>query len=95
MNVRAKLGRILAAMLVVLAAGSTALAEGTKTVSVDCANGGTIAKALTFGDERKSMLVIVKGHCNETVTVERSDVALQGGPSGGGVNGQRRSDESA
>ncbi len=88
MNMRAKLGGILAAMLVVLAAGSTALAvEPTKTVSVDCANGETIAKALTLGDERKPMLVVVKGTCNESVTVERSDVALQGDPAGGGVNG--------
>src|SRR5258708_3518044 len=80
---------ILAAVFLVLAAGpAAALAEPTMTVNVDCTAGETIAKALTLGDERKPMLVVVKGTCNDSVSIERSDVTLQGDPFvGGGVNG--------
>ena len=89
MNVRDKLGRILVATILLLAAASTVVAaEPTKTVDVDCANGETIAKALTVGDERKPLLIVVKGTCNESVTIARSDVKLQGDhAAGGGVAG--------
>jgi hypothetical protein len=77
-----------AAVFLVLAAGRTAVAaEPIKTVNVDCAAGDTIAKALTLGDERKPMLIIVRGTCNESVTFDRNDVTLQGDPAGGGVSG--------
>src|SRR5262245_56152493 len=89
MNIGDTLEKILGAMLLVLAAGSTALAVApTKTVNVDCANSETIAKALTHGNERKPLLLVVKGICNENVTVDRNDVTLQADPTvGGAVSG--------
>ena len=86
---RDKSWAVLATVFFALTAGSTAaVAEPTMTVNVDCIAGETIAKALTLGDERKPMLVVVKGTCNESVSVERSDVTLQGDPlTGGSVNG--------
>ncbi len=87
--VRNRFWGILAAMFLVSATGSTAMAAvPTMMVNVDCAAGETIAKALTLGDERKPMLVVVKGTCNESVSIERSDVTVQGDPVvGGGVSG--------
>ena len=73
----------------IVAAGSTAVAaEPVKTVKVDCIRGETIAKALTLGDERKALIVVIRGTCNESVTIERSDVTLRGEPGfGSAING--------
>jgi parallel beta-helix repeat protein len=81
--------RMLAIMCLVLAAGRPAAAdERIKSVRVDCAAGETIAKALARGEERKPMLIVVTGTCNESVTFDRSDVTLQGDSvAGGGVSG--------
>src|SRR5260370_211829 len=57
---------------------SVARAEPTKTVRVDCASGNTVAKALTEGDERKPLLVLLTGTCVEHVKIDRSDVTLRG-----------------
>lgn len=49
-----------------------------QTFTVDCAVGQTISAALDKGDERKPMVLIVKGTCNESVVITRDDVTLQG-----------------
>ena len=51
-----------------------------KTIKVDCGKGETIAHALAQGDDRKPLVIVVKGTCAENVTIERDDVALQGEP---------------
>ena len=87
MNAYEKAGRILVAVFLALTASTVARAqEPTKEVTVNCALGETIAKALTLGDERKPMLVVVQGVCRESVTVGRSDVTLRGA-AGGSVSG--------
>src|SRR5262247_1423870 len=47
-----------------------------RTVNVDCGAGDTIAKALTKGDDRKSLTILITGICNENVVINRSDVKL-------------------
>src|SRR3972149_822324 len=56
-----------------------------KTVKVDCVKGQTIAKALEREDERKPLIVIVQGTCNENVVMTRDDVTLQGDAAAGGA----------
>lgn len=88
MNAREKADRILATVFLALTANAVArAAEPTMEVTVNCAQGETIAKALTLGDERKPMLVVVQGVCRESVTVGRSDVTLRGDALGSGVSG--------
>jgi len=77
---------MLAAILAGVGISTSVVAEPTKTVTVDCTRGESIAKALTLGDERKPLLVLVRGTCNESVSVSRSDVTLRG-ESGGAING--------
>jgi parallel beta helix pectate lyase-like protein len=77
----------LAALAAALASTGAAQVEPTKTVAVDCAAGQSIAHALTLGDERKPIEVIVAGTCRESVAVGRSDVALRAAPGGGGIAG--------
>jgi len=84
---RAGLGVILGGLLA-LAVSSTALAQEARVVTVDCAQGETIAKALTRGNETRPLVVLVRGTCDESVTIDRSDVTLRGDPSAGGrING--------
>jgi parallel beta-helix repeat protein len=54
---------------------------------VDCAAGDTIARALTRGDERKSLLLRIRGTCVENVTIDRSDVTLKGDDLGATISG--------
>lgn len=62
--------------------------DHTKTVRVHCSHGQTIKKALGRGDEREPLVVLIRGVCNETVTIDRSDVTLRGEAGfGGGING--------
>jgi hypothetical protein len=49
-----------------------------QTFTVDCAKGQTISAALDNGDARKPMVLIVKGTCNENITIVRDDVSLKG-----------------
>ena len=72
-----------------LAAGALGPARAqTLTLAVDCAGGQTISHALTQGDPRKPLVVVVSGTCNELVTVARDDVTLRGVPGvGATVNG--------
>ncbi len=75
--------------LFVLAASTTAIAqEKPSVVNVDCTQGETIFRALTRGNESKPLLVLVRGTCNETVLIDRSDVTLRGEAGfGGGIAG--------
>ena len=50
-----------------------------RTVTVDCASGDTITKALTRGDDRKSLTILVSGACSENIVINRSDVKLAAG----------------
>src|SRR5262249_12780242 len=60
----------------------------SRTVKVDCGKGDTIAKALQQGEERKPLVIVVRGVCNEIVSIPRDDVTLQADPvTGGAVNG--------
>ncbi len=52
-----------------------------------CARGATISQALTIGDERRPVVIVVDGTCNESVAVGRSDVTLRAAPGGGAIVG--------
>ena len=58
-----------------------------RTVTVDCASGDTIATALTRGDDRKSLTIVISGTCSENVVINRSDVKLAAATSGATVIG--------
>lgn len=47
-----------------------------RTVTVDCASGETVTRALTRGDDRKSLTILINGTCSENVVINRSDVKL-------------------
>jgi len=47
-----------------------------RTTVVDCASGDTVAKALTRGDDRKSLVILINGICTESVVINRSDIKL-------------------
>jgi hypothetical protein len=65
----------------VLAAGAFASASAqTVTYMVDCARGQTITGAITGGDDRKPLVVNVRGTCNEFVAIRRDNVTLRGDP---------------
>jgi len=65
-----------------------ALPTGTLTATVDCGKGELVADALGRGAEGQSLVVILRGTCNENVSVVRDDVTLQGDPTADGtVNG--------
>jgi len=53
------------------------------TYSVDCSKGQTISHAINRGDARASLVVQIKGTCNESVLIDRNNVALLGDPDAG------------
>jgi hypothetical protein len=74
-----------------LLAGVTALvatalvgSASAQTISftVDCSKGQTIGAALQRGDARKPLLLMLRGTCNESVSINRPDVTLRGQPRG-------------
>lgn len=79
-----KRGYLVAAVLMAAGMVSTVSAQ-TITFTVDCARGQSIAQALERGDARKPLLVIVRGTCNESVTISRDDVTLRGHAGVGGT----------
>jgi hypothetical protein len=90
MNARQWGGRsLLAALLALGSSGAIAHGtHGTKTVTVNCAHGQTIAHALKRGDEDRQLVILVRGTCNETVDIDREDVTLRGETgSGPTING--------
>jgi len=54
---------------------------------VDCGAGDTIARALSRGDERKSLVISIQGSCSENILVSRSDVTLLAAAPGATVIG--------
>jgi len=73
--------------IIAIGAVTTASAQSL-TVTVDCSRGQTIARALEQGDSRKPLVVVVRGTCNEHVSINRDDVTLRGEPgTGAAVNG--------
>jgi len=75
--------RTVTAALLVLAALSPVprvSADPVQTQRVDCAKGQSINQALDRDDERKPLLVVIRGTCTENVVVGRDDVTLQGEP---------------
>lgn len=70
----------LAAMAAISLCGLVTAAQAAQpqTFTVDCAKGQTISAAIERGDERKPMVLIVQGTCNENVAITRDDVTLQG-----------------
>jgi hypothetical protein len=81
---------LLAAFVSTLATALVADSPGaearTFTVNVDCARGDTITSALAL-HEQNPLVIVVLGACNETITIARDDVTLQGHPAGGAVSG--------
>ncbi|HYX62849.1 MAG TPA: right-handed parallel beta-helix repeat-containing protein [Burkholderiales bacterium] len=53
------------------------------TTSVDCGSGGSVNDALAAGAKK----IIVRGRCNESITVNQDDVTLQADPAGGEIHG--------
>jgi len=54
---------------------------------VDCGAGDTIARALSRGDERKSLVIRIQGSCSENILVSRGDVTLLAAAPGATVSG--------
>jgi hypothetical protein len=72
--------------IAVLAAGMASSASAnTISFTVDCASGQSIGAVIARSDARKPMLVIVRGTCEESVTINREDVTLRGDPRVGGT----------
>jgi hypothetical protein len=68
----------------VLAAGVLGSASAqTISFTVDCSKGQAIGAALQRGDARKPLLLMIRGTCNESVSIDRGDVTLRGQPGGG------------
>jgi hypothetical protein len=82
-----------ATAMTLIAVGSLPTASAqTLTVTVDCDRGQTITDALRQGDARKPLVVVVRGTCNEHVSIGRDDVTLRGQPgTGATVNGPNAS----
>jgi hypothetical protein len=88
MNVRHSHATIVSAILLVLGCSTAIAAPPAKTMTVDCASGQTIADALNKGNTDQPLLVLIRGTCNESVRIERSDVTLSGETgSDGTING--------
>jgi hypothetical protein len=77
--------RILLAGVTTLMATAMIGSASANTISftVDCSKGQTIGAALQRGDARKPLLLMIRGTCNESVSIDRGDVTLRGQPGGG------------
>ena len=70
----------------ILAWPTAASALKDLVIDVNCASGDRIARALDRPNVLdRRMVIVVNGNCNENVTIERDDVTLKAGTSGGGV----------
>jgi len=79
-----RLVTLVGSLLAVFAPG-VALADND-TKLVDCAKGHSIQKAIDKRNPDRSLTLVIRGTCNENVTVDRDDLALVG-ESGATVNG--------
>lgn len=52
--------------------------QGSQSFIVDCSKGQTISEAIMRGDERKPMVLTVRGSCSEAVTIARDNVTIHG-----------------
>jgi len=52
----------------------------TISFTVDCSKGQTIGGALQRGNARKPLELMIRGTCNESVSINRGDVTLRGQP---------------
>lgn len=79
----------IAAAILVSGLSTSAFAMDAITLPVDCGHGQTITKALNFTDLlHRPLVLVVRGTCNENVTIDRDDVTLQGDPrTGATING--------
>lgn len=75
----------LALVAAALASGSAFAQGSTKTVEVDCPAGGSISQALDSGNQAKRLIIVVRGICTESVSVERDDVVIRGDATLGGT----------
>jgi hypothetical protein len=70
----------------ILAWPTTASALKDLVIDVNCASGDRIARALDRPNVLdRRMIIVVNGTCTENVVIERDDVTLKAGTSGGGV----------
>ena len=72
----------------ILASGLPTIASAMDSITlpVDCGRGHTIKNALNFTDFlRKPLVLVIRGTCNENVSISRDDVTLQGDPNVGGI----------
>jgi Right handed beta helix region len=70
-----------------LAFPAVANALSDLVINVDCAGGDKIARALSrLNVLDRRMVIVISGTCTENVTIERDDVVLRSGGSGGGVS---------
>ena len=76
---------LIAAQVVFLAFVGLAYANPDEPKKVNCDKGQTIAQKLQ--DNAKPITIEVRGTCHENVVIDRDDVTLVAGPSGGTVNG--------
>lgn len=60
-------------------------AQEVQTFTVDCSLGQTISQAVLRGDERKPLVLRIRGTCNENVSINRDDVSLVGEPPAGAI----------
>jgi hypothetical protein len=60
--------------------------RGANTL-VNCAAGETIARTLTRGDDRKSLVIRIQGTCSENILIDRSDISLVAATAGGTISG--------
>jgi Right handed beta helix region len=79
----------IAAASFVCGLSTSALALEAITLPVDCGRGQTITKALNFTDVlHRPLVLVVRGTCNENVTIDRDDITLKGDPNTGAtING--------
>jgi len=77
--------RILLAGVTTLMATAMLGSASANTISftVDCSKGQTIGAALQRGDARKPLQLMIRGTCNESVSIDRDDVTLRGQPGTG------------
>lgn len=77
--------RLAATAVAVFASGmfTPVWAAQGQSFTVDCGRGQTISGALERGDERKPLILLVRGACTENVIIARDDVTLQGDPASG------------
>jgi hypothetical protein len=58
-----------------------------RSTTVNCASGDTVARALTRGDDRKSLTILIDGSCSEHVVINRSDIKLAAAAPGATLSG--------